>query len=271
MNKRRKLIVLLFLPILLLSGCTSGETKTQVNDEKGRPIETIVAKRGNLTPTLSTKTGIAKSTPFELTMPQSGNFEASVKTGDKITQGQVVGKVDGKEIVSPIEADVVAIAPSGKLPKNYAFIELQYTGFSISVKATDFFKGVSSLTTLKGKFQVENGVGPSDVTAVVRSSNQQADSIILQCLISHDIEVREGDLATAVITNEVKKDVLLLPVSAIAGRLQKGSVTVEKDGTYSVVEVGLGATDGAHIEILSGIEEGSKIVTTPPNLDSRQK
>ena len=46
-------------------------------------------------------------------------------------------------------------------------------------------------------------------------------------------------------------------------------VTVIKDGEQIQTEVTLGATDGAYIEILSGVEEGDVVSSIPPNLDPR--
>ena len=62
---------------------------------------------------------------------------------------------------------------------------------------------------------------------------------------------------------------LLLPLSVIAGRQGKGMVTVINDGKQIQTEVMLGATDGAYIEIFSGVNEGDKISSIPPNLDPR--
>ena len=44
------------------------------------------------------------------------------------------------------------------------------------------------------------------------------------------IDVKPGQSATVVITAETRKDVLLLPLSVIAGRQGKGMVTVINDG-----------------------------------------
>lgn len=92
----------------------------------------------------------------------------------------------------------------------------------------------------------------------------------LQCLIGQDVDVKPGQSATVVISAETRKDVLILPLSVIAGRQDKGMVTVIKDGEEVQTEVVLGASDGAYIEILSGIEEGDIISSLPPNLDPRR-
>ena len=70
---------------------------------------------------------------------------------------------------------------------------------------------------------------------------------------------------------DTSRNVLLLPLSVIAGRQGKGMVTVINDGKQIQTEVMLGATDGAYIEILSGVNEGDTISSIPPNLDPRSK
>ena len=93
---------------------------------------------------------------------------------------------------------------------------------------------------------------------------------ILQCLISQTVDVKSGQSATVVITATTRNDVLILPLSVIAGRQSTGLVTViTPNGERVETKVTLGVTDGANIEILSGLEEGDVVSATPPNLDPR--
>ena len=91
----------------------------------------------------------------------------------------------------------------------------------------------------------------------------------LQCLISHEVEVKGGQNVTVVVTAESKENVLLLPVSAVAGRVKQGNVTLISDGEQKEVQVELGVSDGAYIEIISGLSEGDEVSAIPPNLDPR--
>ena len=71
-------------------------------------------------------------------------------------------------------------------------------------------------------------------------------------------------------TVRTRNDVLILPLSVIAGRQGTGLVTViTPNGERVETKVTLGVTDGANIEILSGLEEGDVVSATPPNLDPR--
>lgn len=189
--------------------------------------------------------------------------------GNKITEGGVIGKVSEEEIKSPVDATILSIISSNEsVPKNYPLATAKYTGFALNIEAENFLKILPENAALKAKFQVVDGVGPTEAIAVVVPVSENAEST-LQCLIGKDIDVKPGQSATVVITAETRKDVLLLPLSVIAGRQGKGMVTVINDGKQIQTEVMLGATDGAYIEILSGVNEGDTISSIPPNLDPR--
>lgn len=86
---------------------------------------------------------------------------------------------------------------------------------------------------LKAKFQVYDGVGPTDMIAVVSPAADEnaftgivPQEGILQCLISQTVDVKSGQSATVVITATTRNDVLILPLSVIAGRQGTGLVTV---------------------------------------------
>lgn len=134
-----------------------------------------------------------------------------------------------------------------------SFVKILFNGWSDTIPA---------MTTVNRK--------PNIAITFVVPVSENAEST-LQCLIGKDIDVKPGQSATVVITAETRKDVLLLPLSVIAGRQGKGMVTVINDGKQIQTEVMLGATDGAYIEILSGVNEGDTISSIPPNLDPRSK
>ncbi len=208
---------------------------------------------------------------FVLCSSVEGTFEACSSAGNKITEGGVIGKVSEEEIKSPVDATILSIISSNEsVPKNYPLATAKYTGFALNIEAENFLKILPENAALKAKFQVVDGVGPTEAIAVVVPVSENAEST-LQCLIGKDIDVKPGQSATVVITAETRKDVLLLPLSVIAGRQGKGMVTVINDGKQIQTEVMLGATDGAYIEILSGVNEGDTISSIPPNLDPRSK
>ena len=239
---------MLCMIIIVLSACCFDEQKNETSNvnPKVQSVETVSVTRGNLTPTVSAHTTI-------------------------ITEGGVIAKVSEEEIKSPVDATMLSIISSNEsVPKNYPLATAKYTGFALNIEAENFLKILPENAALKAKFQVVDGVGPTEAIAVVVPVSENAEST-LQCLIGKDIDVKPGQSATVVITAETRKDVLLLPLSVIAGRQGKGMVTVINDGKQIQTEVMLGATDGAYIEILSGVNEGDTISSIPPNLDPRSK
>ena len=263
LRKQMLLCSILFL-VFTLSACSAiGQTdENNLTDSATSAEKTVSVVRGTITPTVSTQTTIVPAVPFIISSPENGIFNTAVELEEKITAGQIIGTVNGKELKSPVDGTVTSIAPSNEsVPSNYPVAIVHYTGFA----------------ELKAKFQVYDGVGPTDMIAVVSPAADEnaftgivPQEGILQCLISQTVDVKSGQSATVVITATTRNDVLILPLSVIAGRQGTGLVTViTPNGERVETKVTLGVTDGANIEILSGLEEGDVVSATPPNLDPR--
>ena len=74
------------------------------------------------------------------------------------------------------------------------------------------------------------------------------------------VELRDGMTATAEVIIERRDDVLVIPNRAIRGTLQSPMVVVFVDEQEEEREIILGLTDGINTEVLSGLEEGEKVV-----------
>ena len=278
-RKQMLLCSILFL-VFTLSACSAiGQTdENNLTDSATSAEKTVSVVRGTITPTVSTQTTIVPAVPFIISSPENGIFNTAVELEEKITAGQIIGTVNGKELKSPVDGTITSIAPSNEsLPRNYPVAIVHYTGFALNVEADNFLSTLPEYAELKAKFQVYDGVGPSDMIAVVSPAADEnaftgivPQEGILQCLISQTVDVKSGQSATVVITATTRNDVLILPLSVIAGRQGTGLVTViTPNGERVETKVTLGVTDGANIEILSGLEEGDVVSATPPNLDPR--
>ena len=256
LNRYKKGIAsLLVICAFALTACSSNN-QPQQNDVSNitQSVENVIAQRGSLTPTLSMQTTVIQASAFALSSPINGAFETQLDVGDKLIAGDVIGNIDGNEIKVPVDGIILSLTPSGEnVPQNYPVAIVSYTGFALNVEAENYLKTLPESVALHAKFQISNGIGPTESIAVVTPVTENSE-----------------DIATVVISAETRKDVLILPLSVIAGRQDKGMVTVIKDGEEVQTEVVLGASDGAYIEILSGIEEGDIISSLPPNLDPRR-
>lgn len=279
LRKQMLLCYILFL-VFTLSACSAiGQTdENNLTDSATSAEKTVSVVRGTITPTVSTQTTIVPAVPFIISSPENGIFNSAVELEEKITAGQIIGTVNGKELKSPVDGTITSIAPSNEsVPSNYPVAIVQYTGFALNVEADNFLSTLPEYAELKAKFQVYDGVGPTDMIAVVSPAADEnaftgivPQEGILQCLISQTVDVKSGQSATVVITATTRNDVLILPLSVIAGRQGTGLVTViTPNGERVETKVTLGVTDGANIEILSGLEEGDVVSATPPNLDPR--
>jgi len=77
-------------------------------------------------------------------------------------------------------------------------------------------------------------------------------------------ELRDGMSATAEIIIERRDDVLLIPNRAIRGTLENPTVLVLVDEQQEEQQITLGLSDGINTEVLSGLEEGEKVVVPTP-------
>ena len=279
LRKQMLLCSILFLAFTLSACSAIGQTdENNLTDSATSAEKTVSVVRGTITPTVSTQTTIVPAVPFIISSPENGIFNTEVELEEKITAGQIIGTVNGKELKSPVDGTITSIAPSNEsVPSNYPVAIVQYTGFALNVEADNFLSTLPEYAELKAKFQVYDGVGPTDMIAVVSPAADEnaftgivPQEGILQCLISQTVDVKSGQSATVVITATTRNDVLILPLSVIAGRQGTGLVTViTPNGERVETKVTLGVTDGANIEILSGLEEGDVVSATPPNLDPR--
>ena len=279
LRKQMLLCSILFL-VFTLSACSAiGQTdENNLTDSATSAEKTVSVVRGTITPTVSTQTTIVPAVPFIISSPENGIFNTAVELEEKITAGQIIGTVNGKELKSPVDGTITSIAPSNEsVPSNYPVAIVHYTGLALNVEADNFVSTLPEYAEVKAKFQVYDGVGPTDMIAVVSPAADEnaftgivPQEGILQCLISQTVDVKSGQSATVVITATTRNDVLILPLSVIAGRQGTGLVTViTPNGERVETKVTLGVTDGANIEILSGLEEGDVVSATPPNLDPR--
>lgn len=305
--------------VLLLSGCSASGTgaRNAASSNPAQSASTVSIERRQIVPTFSTKATVEQATTFTISTSQRGAFKPVVKVNDSVKAGQVLAWNNGKEIKAPVDVIVRRVAEASvDFPAHYPVFELEYQGFAVAVEASNLLS-VAPLESLTGKFQIQGGLGPTQIAAVVAApgthetaggelnavspdsinsqgsqdlsdnmatpgalsspenlrpeSTPRVSSQNLLCLIGKDQPVRPGQVATVVLTGKAKTAVLAAPVNAVAGRISKGSVTLVKDGRSFPTEVGLGVSDGAYIEITSGLNEGDVIRAVAPYLDPRKK
>ncbi|WP_432491895.1 efflux RND transporter periplasmic adaptor subunit [Kineococcus gypseus] len=97
---------------------------------------------------------------------------------------------------------------------------------------------------------------------------QAATGATVSCRVPDDVLVFPGLSATVDVTAGTATGVLTVPVTAVRGRVDDGTVWVV-DGTGAQVEtpVTLGLTDGTVVEVTGGLTEGAQVLQFAPGSD----
>lgn len=186
MPRKQMPLFFILLFAFTLSACSStGQIeKNRLTDSITPADQTVSVLRGTITPTVSAQTTIVPAVPFIISSPENGILNTGMKAEEKIAAGQVIGTVNGKELKSPIDGTITSIAPSGEsVPGNYPVATIHYTGFALNVEAENFLSTLPVHADMKAKFQVYDGVGPTEAIAVAEPA---ADGNTLAGIVPQD-------------------------------------------------------------------------------------
>jgi membrane fusion protein, macrolide-specific efflux system len=116
---------------------------------------------------------------------------------------------------------------------------------------------------------IDGGPAPFDCpyvsigAATSQGANPLESQITLVCAVPATIRAFSGIRAQVAITTAAADNVLWLPVEAVEGAADLGRVTVVRDGQHLSQAVVLGITDGARVEIVSGLIERDVVLEFP--------
>lgn len=269
----------------MMTACSPSRTpSSDASSTAKRPASTVEVRRGGITPLSSSSTGVQVAPVFSLTTPAKGWFHSTTDQGAYVHAGDVLGTVGDQQVTAPVDGVIETVAQDNDMAADYPLFSMRYGGMSASVDATALLATIDPDQPLTGRFQITDAQGPTDCAAVVNdgvatppsSAEDTAGSATtahgtestrtLQCLFPKDVQARPGQNATVVLTATAVEDALILPVTAVAGRLASGQVSRRDGDSFATVNVKLGASDGTSIIILDGLEEGDMVSATAPNL-----
>lgn len=268
-----------------MAACSSSQTPSSgASSTAKQSASTVKVRRGGITPLASSSTSVQVSPVFSLTAPAKGWFHAEAGPGTYVHAGDLLGTVGDQQVKAPIDGVVETVAQDNDVAVNYPLFSIRYGGMSASVDATALLATIGSDQRLAGRFQITDAQGPTDCAAIVDDGVAASDSSgeaaagsattaqgaasarAMQCLFPKDVQARPGQNATVVLTATAIEDALILPVTAVAGRLGSGQVSRRDGDSFTTVDVKLGASDGTSIIILDGLKEGDSVSATAPNL-----
>jgi len=259
-------------------------------DEPGGEIiePHVFVSRGTITNDVVLSGSVAADPAVEILSTVTGSVvEAYAKAGDTVTAGQALVKVRGERLDS--DGDYVTViedvhSPSDGILSSFPTLVGTSTsaGVSIGNVAPPTFnvsgqippeqmyrlitRPTDALVTVSG------GPAPFTCTDLViltplegDDSGESVSGPTLRCKVPKDVTVFAGLTADVVVAGGVAEDVLVVPTSAVLGAAETGVVwVVLPDGGTEERTVELGMNDGAMVEIVSGVEEGTELLQFVP-------
>lgn len=235
---------------------TALQNQTQGADPDGTLAVTLQSKQLAITQAQnSLASALETLAKYTVTSPFTGTLASvPVSAGDQVSSATTLGTVITNQEVATLSLN-----------------EVDVSKVKVGDKATLTFDAIDGLS-LAGTVAIVNPVGTVSSGVVNYAVTIDLDT--------QDNRVKSGMTVTAAIQTAVAQDVLTVPSSAV--KTSNGSsyvltvpadtstaTTVTATGTQGIslavppnqAPVQAGITDGANTEIISGLSEGSKIVT----------
>ncbi|MDQ1555132.1 MAG: hypothetical protein QOI02_134 [Actinomycetota bacterium] len=259
--------------LLALSGCTSATGQDAIRASPSpRNIATAVAAKRDIISVLVVGGSVQANPEYVVSAPDSGSVTFSRKRASEA--GDPIAMVGSTRVALATKGVVTRQLVSDGAPvvKNSPIAVVQYAGFGIPVQvpATQLYRIYSQ--PVSGKASVTGG--PAGLTCMlvpVPSGTSDAEAQPgykpVVCLLPLSAKVVADLPAQVGVQTASAKSVLALPVSAVSGSAGQGEVTLVANGKQSLVHVKLGISDGAYVQIRSGLKSGDKVADFAPGLN----
>lgn len=113
--------------------------------------------------------------------------------------------------------------------------------------------------------QIEGSEAPFECPLVDPQPTFTGGAYFMFCRVPIGVLVVAGASGLALLELDERVGVPALPIEAVAGTLESGSVYLASH-PGNAVPVELGVTDGVYVEILSGLSEGDQVVVPSPSI-----
>jgi hypothetical protein len=180
---------------------------------------------------------------------------------------------DGKDVEITAKArarvsDILA-TPGETVPGGIAVLALQDRGFALraTVAPSDRYRLTALGANNQIRASISNGPGPFSCPLLGGPQQGEDGSLSVLCAVPGDVTVFAGLKGIMAISLEKRRNVLTLPIAAVAGSAETGQVNLVKEpGKTKLQDVRLGITDGVRIEIRSGLSKDQRVTSRPPSL-----
>jgi membrane fusion protein, macrolide-specific efflux system len=280
---------------LAAAGCgTGGGADIPVATTTATP-RTATVVSGDIVSVVIVDGSVVATPAFLVSAPIAGVFHAASPAD---AAGGAVGSITARDgtttaVALPVDTRLLGVTAhdGDRIPAGLPLARAQALGFAIqaTIPAEKLYRFYGTLGASRG--QVAHGPGPFDcpllgppqvvgaaeaptASAGSDSAPSGADSagtaqgpVALTCAIPGEYRLFAGMPAVMAVTAAERHGVLVLPIAAVAGTTQDGEVTMDQGGGKTETRhVKVGITDGAVIEITSGLAAGDVVRVPGPDL-----
>lgn len=172
---------------------------------------------------------------------------------------------EGNNIVAPFDGTVIALAETEHgvgISKDLYYVALADTTVSYArckIVSSTTLNRLQDIFFWKDGKEYRVTAIPMDYDYYMETRNSNEDAYSEFEILSPDEDITMGAYGKMKLVTEYRKDVLMLPETAL--KLTGGNYYVYKDtdGQYQQIVVKVGAKDGIYAEILEGLEEGDVV------------
>ncbi len=197
--------------------------------------------------------------------------EGLVPGGERIVEAKI-GTIESVLVIDAVAAasEGETSMPDGSTPPPLELGQSAGRPFDLvsTVDPNLLYRFYSPPTKIMAR--IDQGPGPFECTFLSignQPGGSAQDPVQLRCRVPDGIRVFSGVRAKVAVTTGVASNVVVLPVSAVDGDADNGSVTLARaDGEHEQRSVRLGLTDGVRVEVVDGLTAGEKVLDIPDGL-----
>lgn len=263
---------------------------------------TITTERRTITNEFTITGAIVEVEATDVPAPTTGNaFYFSVPGGEFVREGQPIMAIRTFEEQEPIESTddegVVTTTPQAPIQRETTVMSPRSGVVSFEIERGDDVAEGDVVATINPQITyiaadvppehlyrlleppetatitIRNGPEPFECTdlRLESAATDEGPGTELRCDVPDGVRVFPGLELRVTITSEAAEDALALPITAVRGTVDSGSVWVVDAASGEQVQtpVQLGINDGEYVHILDGLEEGDEVLQFVPGSDAQ--
>ena len=275
----RVVVIALSLALALAAGAFFGASVFTEAEQQPVPSPIlddgipITVGRGDIRSTVVLNGAVQADAPISLLAPADGKVTSlAVEPNSDVGAGDTVAELSGGEVVTtPVDGIVTALVvvagqdvAAGEALGTVAPATFHVAALVAPEALYRLYDAQLSIQAL-----IDRGPAPfncplSSLGAEAADGGNPSDApVLLRCQVPDDVRAFSGVPVTLAVETGRANNVVIVPVSAVAGRSGSGVVTLLEGDERFNVTVELGITDGANVEVRSGLTEGQRILDLP--------